>query len=84
VYELDMAALRSCDACVLVLPAGRSANWEFGYAMGQGKRGVVVQFEALEPELMYREATIVTTPNELMDAFGGLVEERARAGEPTS
>jgi hypothetical protein len=76
-YELDMAALRSCDACVLVLPAGRSANWEFGYAMGQGKRGVVVQFEGQEPELMYREATIVTAPDELMDAFGGLAEEHA-------
>lgn len=75
-YELDMAALRACDSCVLVLPAGRSANWEFGYAMGQGKRGVVVQFEPQEPELMYREAEIVTSPDELITAFGGLVEEK--------
>jgi nucleoside 2-deoxyribosyltransferase len=78
-YRYDIEALRACDACVMVLPCGRSANWEFGYAMGQGKRGVVVQFEAQEPELMYREAEIVTTADELMDAFGGLAEER-RAG----
>lgn len=69
-YEADIGALRSCDACVLVLPSGRSASWEFGYAMGQGKRGIVVQFDRVEPELMYREATICTTPNELLDALG--------------
>ena len=33
-YLLDSNALRTCDACVLVLPSGRSASWEFGYAMG--------------------------------------------------
>lgn len=68
-YALDIAALRACDACVLVLPCGRSANWEFGYAMGQGKRGVVVQLSAEEPELMYSEATIVCTLAELADEF---------------
>jgi hypothetical protein len=83
-YELDMGALRACDACVLVLPAGRSANWEFGYAMGQGKRGVVAQFGPEEPELMYREATIATNVDELIDAFGGLAEERAAAPRPCS
>lgn len=69
-YGLDIAALRACDACVLVLPSGRSASWEFGYAMGQGKRGYVVQFDGIEPELMYREATIITSLDELFDAFG--------------
>ncbi len=68
-YGYDMAALRACDACVLVLPSGRSAGWEFGYAMGQGKRGVVVQIGRVEPELMYREAEIVTTVDELIAAF---------------
>src|SRR6266851_4777728 len=28
-YALDMTALRACDACVLVLPSGRSASYEF-------------------------------------------------------
>jgi len=73
-YGHDIAALRACDTCVLVLPSGRSASWEFGYAMGQGKKGVVIQLDAVEPELMYREATIVTTMNELFDAFGEPVE----------
>lgn len=58
-YGYDINALRTCEAVILVLPAGRSASWEFGYAMGQGKRGYVVQFEPQEPELMFREATII-------------------------
>lgn len=74
-YEHDITALKNCDACVLVLPSGRSASWEFGYAMGQRKQGTVVQFDpggagVVEPELMYSEAEIVTTMGELFDAFG--------------
>lgn len=68
-YGFDIAALKACDACVLVLPSGRSASWEFGYAMGQRKQGVVVQFEPQEPELMYREAKICTEMSELLDIF---------------
>lgn len=68
-YESDIGALRSCEVCVLVLPSGRSASWEFGYAMGQGKRGVVAQFENVEPELMYREAELATTLDELISLF---------------
>ena len=68
-YGHDIAALKACDACVLVLPSGRSASWEFGYAMGQGKQGTVVQLDEIEPELMYREAAIVTSMHELFDAF---------------
>lgn len=69
-YGFDIGALRACEAVVFVLPCGRSASWEFGYAMGQGKRGYVVAFEPCEPELMFREATILTSMDELFDAFG--------------
>ena len=68
-YALDIYALRTCDECVLVLPSGRSASWEFGYAMGQGKHGTVVQLGGMEPELMYSEASIVTSMEELCAAF---------------
>ena len=64
-YGYDIGALNACDACLLVLPSGRSASWEFGYAMGAGKRGAVYMPEACEPELMYREAEILTTDDEL-------------------
>ncbi len=69
-YGHDIGALRACDVVVYVLPCGRSASWEFGYAMGQGKRGYVVAFDKTEPELMFREATIITNMDELFDAFG--------------
>lgn len=69
-YASDINALKACDACVLVLPSGRSASWELGYAMGQKKRGYVVQLDTLEPELMYSEATLITSMNELFTAFG--------------
>lgn len=51
-FALDMNALRACDACVLVLPCGRSAHLELGYAVGAGKVTAVLMLEANEPELM--------------------------------
>jgi hypothetical protein len=53
-YGRDMAALRHCDACVLVLPCNRSAHLELGWAAGAGKRTAVYIPEPQEPELMYR------------------------------
>ncbi len=73
-YQYNITALRSCDACVYVLPCGRSASWEFGYAMGQGKRGYVIQFSPEQPELMFREAKIIANMDELFDIFGEPIE----------
>lgn len=75
-FASDMDALRECDACVLVLPSGRSASWEFGFAAGAGKRGAVVMFEACEPELMYLGFPILTSPDELFDWAGEPVVAR--------
>lgn len=68
-YASDIGALRDCDLCVLVLPAGRSASWEFGYAMGQGKRGIVYHPDGEEPELMFSAAIIVAEIGALLDAL---------------
>ena len=69
-YELDISALMNCDVCVLVLPSGRSASWEFGWAIGAGKQGAIVMLEPCEPELMYLESPILTSMDELMDWAG--------------
>lgn len=54
-FASDKAALDWCDTCVLLLPCGRSAHLEAGYAVGQGKKLVIVLDEVnFEPELMYR------------------------------
>lgn len=53
-FGFDMKALADCDACVLVLPCGRSAHLELGFATGAGKRTIVLLDKTIdEPELMY-------------------------------
>lgn len=50
----DKNALDWCDTCVLILPCGRSAHLEAGYAKGRGKEVFVLLHEdKFEPELMY-------------------------------
>ena len=51
-FKLDKQALDSSDACVLVLPSGRSAHLEAGYMVGRGKPTVVYIPERVEPDLM--------------------------------
>lgn len=52
-FRLDMNALRWCDACILVLPCGRSAHLELGWAAGAGKITGVLLDDPVTPELMY-------------------------------
>jgi len=53
-FALDKGALDWADTCVLVLPCGRSAHLEAGYAAGKGKLTVFyLHPEKFEPELMY-------------------------------
>src|SRR5437667_8345730 len=51
-YKTDFEALRNCDACVLVMPCGRSAHLELGWAAGNGKFTGILLADG-EPELMY-------------------------------
>lgn len=50
----DLRAMESCDACVLVLPCGRSAHTEAGWFAGRGRKVIVLIPEKQEPELMYK------------------------------
>jgi nucleoside 2-deoxyribosyltransferase len=54
-FKLDRDALNWCDTCIMLLPCGRSAHLEAGYAIGQGKETIIVlsDDEKFEPELMY-------------------------------
>jgi hypothetical protein len=58
-FKSDADALAWCDTCVLVLPCGRSAHLEAGWAKGAGKRLVILLDEQNEPELMYRFADAI-------------------------
>lgn len=52
-FDNDRAALEWADICLLLLPCGRSAHLEAGFAAGQGKRLWIVLDPTYEPELMY-------------------------------
>lgn len=53
-FKNDFDAMKWADACVLVLPCGRSAHTEAGWMAGQGRPVIVVQEDKQEPELMYK------------------------------
>ncbi len=53
-FGSDMDALEWCEACVLVMPCGRSAHLEAGWAKGIGKLTLALLTDYSEPELMYR------------------------------
>lgn len=68
----DIEAMESCDACVLVLPCGRSAHTEAGWFAGRGKRTIVYIPEKQEPELMYKLFDrVCCSIEELIDALNG-------------
>lgn len=57
-FRQDFDAMQRSAACVLVLPAGRSANLEAGWFVGKG-RPLVVLKDAGTPDLMYKMASAV-------------------------
>lgn len=60
-FKNDIEAMTVCDACVLVLPCGRSAHTEAGWFAGQGKKvfAYIPDKDSFEPELMYKLFTKV-------------------------
>lgn len=55
-FESDFAAMHKADTFVLVLPCGRSAHLELGWAVGQDKRTAILLDDhatPMTPELMY-------------------------------
>ena len=59
-FKRDYDAMKDSDACVLVLPCGRSAHSEAGWMAGAGKKVIAYIPEKQEPELMYKLFTAVT------------------------
>lgn len=70
-FARDMAAIRTTDTLVLVLPCGRSAHLELGLAVGLGKKTVVLLDDPCQPELMYRAVDYVAADmHQLCNAIG--------------
>lgn len=51
-FNSDFTGMKWADACVLLLPCGRSAHLELGWMAGAGKRTIVWTRDGEEPELM--------------------------------
>lgn len=72
-FKSDLDAMLWADACVLVLPCGRSAHAEAGWFAGRGLKTIVYIPEPQDPELMYK----------LFDAVTGSMEDvLAELGRP--
>jgi len=69
-FDADFGAMQRADTFVLVLPSGRSAHLEAGWAIGQGKRVAILTQDGEEPELMAKMADLVTA--NLFDLLGWL------------
>lgn len=69
-FSADHKAMVWADACVLVLPCGRSAHLEAGWFAGKNKPTVVyTQDNQVEPELMYKEFGYPYILNTLFELF---------------
>jgi hypothetical protein len=58
-FDSDFEAMKWADACVCVMPCGRSAHLEAGWFTGMGKPLIILLSDA-EPELMYKMADLLT------------------------
>lgn len=61
-FNSDMKALASADVVVMVCPCGNSAHLEGGYAVGMGKKLIIMQRAPQRPDVMYKMGTLVTSP----------------------
>jgi len=64
-HTRDLQTLLHSNATILVLPAGRSASWELGFAMAKHQKCAVLALEPCEPELMFRGAKFLFSKEEL-------------------
>lgn len=60
-FRRDFDAMQRADTFVLVLPCGRSAHLELGWAVGAGKRTAILTRDGEEPELMAKMVDHIAT-----------------------
>ena len=71
-FREDKKWLDWCDVCILILPSGRSAHLEAGYAKGQGKVLVIyshMEFPPGEFDVMYGFADLLSIDLEEIEEF---------------
>ena len=83
-FKRDAAALRVCDACVLVLPCGKSGHIEAGFAAGMAKPlAIYLEPHAeQEPEVMYNFGTLVWNDQMFYDWLTKVAREQTGVKRP--
>ena len=72
-FTADFDAMKWCDVCLMLMPCGRSAHLELGWAAGAGKKTGVILADGCEPELMIKVADrIFLTTAEVVDWLASL------------
>lgn len=73
VFEFDYEHLMMADTVVMVLPAGKSAHLEIGFAVGAGKSThVILDKEPEKYDIMYRFVDQVwRSVDEFLEGFDG-------------
>lgn len=51
-FQQDFEAMQACDVLIALLPCGKSAHLELGWAAGKGKRTILVTQDGERAELM--------------------------------
>ena len=60
-FASDFNAMKWADAFLLLLPCGRSAHLELGWAVGAGKMTIILTRDGEEPELMAKMCDHICT-----------------------
>lgn len=81
-YDSDFNAMQKADTFVLVLPCGRSAHLELGWAVGMGKRTCIITQDREEPELMAKMVDHIATSTVDMIAWALWGDQKAAAPWP--
>lgn len=71
-FDADFGAMQRADTFVMVLPCGKSAHLELGWAAGAGKRTAILLEDPVEPELMYRMVDFMARDVEQLLAWMGV------------
>lgn len=78
-FGKDLAAMVRADACVLVLPCGRSAHLEAGWFVGAGKPTFIFLGDLVEPELMYKLSSgVFADLSEIIEALNRTFSEKTK------
>lgn len=75
-FRSDLDGMEWADACLLVMPCGRSAHLELGWFCGKDKPTAVLALEPCEPDLMVKLCgTVLTEYHEINDWLAALAPQ---------